>query len=117
MRRSSYNKIIRFIVIVFSVLNFYIFIIKGSGNESESVQLISDNYSSNDDDKIDWHNHEFMAYEASRIGLGENGAPIVLTDPTEIEENEKGYRLEGIYTVVNDKISPNRSLPDVRLAV
>lgn len=58
-----------------------------------------------------------MAYEATRYGPGENGTAVTLIDPIEIEENEKGYNLEGIYTKVNDKISPERSLPDIRLEV
>lgn len=68
-------------------------------------------------ERIDWHDYEFMAYEASRKGPGENGSAIVLTDPVQIEENEKGYKEEGIYTVVNNMISHNRSLPDTRLPV
>lgn len=69
------------------------------------------------DDKKDWHDYEFMDYENGRVGPGEKGAPIILSDLKEIEENEKGYQKEGIYTIVNNKISSQRSLPDIRLEV
>ena len=66
-----------------------------------------------DGDKIDWHDYDFMMYEAARVGPGENGAPVELT-PEELEEKVQD-RSYGIDTWANDKISPNRSLPDVRL--
>ena len=68
-----------------------------------------------DDDgaKIDWNDYDFMMHEAARVGPGENGAPVVLT-PEELERSltDRSY---GINTVANNKISSNRSLPDVRL--
>ena len=64
-------------------------------------------------EKIDWHDYQFMAYEATRVGPGENGAPVYLK-PNEVIKNKKLYKLEGVYTLANNKISPNRSLPDYR---
>ncbi|CAO1392457.1 unnamed protein product, partial [Diamesa tonsa] len=63
---------------------------------------------------MDWHDYEFMNYEASRRGPGENGTAVFLTDPSEIELDNELYKIEGLSVVVSDKISVNRSVPDVR---
>lgn len=62
----------------------------------------------------DWHDHEFMAYEASREGPGENGTAVFLTEPNEIKLNDELREVEGLNVLISDKISVNRSLPDVR---
>lgn len=93
-----------------SLLNFYWFFLRSSDDVGFAASYEGL-------ERIDWHDYEFMAYEAARQGPGENGSAVVLTDPFEIEENEKGYKEEGIYTVVNNMISHNRSLPDIRLPV
>lgn len=62
----------------------------------------------------DWHDYEFMAYEESRLGPGENGTAVILTDPEEIQTNDKLREVEGLNVFISDKISVNRSLPDVR---
>lgn len=62
----------------------------------------------------DWHNYEFMDYEASRVGPGENGSAVIITDPEEMKINDELRQTEGLSVLVSDKISVNRSLPDVR---
>lgn len=66
-------------------------------------------------ERKDWHDWEFIEYEKSRQGPGEQGKPHVLTDPGDIELNEKLFPVEGLYAVISDKISVNRSVPDTRL--
>lgn len=66
-------------------------------------------------EKKDWQDHAFIKYEASRVGPGEQGAPFELTDPKDIALNEKLFKVQGLYVVVSDKISVNRSVPDVRI--
>lgn len=66
-------------------------------------------------EKKDWHDWKFIEYEASRTGPGEQGRPYELTDPKEIELNEKLFKVEGNFVIVSDKISVNRSVPDTRL--
>lgn len=66
-------------------------------------------------DRKDWHDWEFIKYEAHRIGPGEQGKPFVLTDPEDIKRNEKLFETEGNFVVASDKISVNRSVPDTRL--
>lgn len=65
-------------------------------------------------EKKDWHDYEFIEYEKSREGPGEQGKPFILTDPKDIELNDKLSKIEGLYAVVSDKISVNRSIPDFR---
>lgn len=76
--------------------------------QSNTSKLISE------DEKKDWHDWKFIEYEKSREGPGEQGKSYVLTDPKEIELNEKLFKVEGLYVVVSDKISVNRSIPDYR---
>ena len=62
----------------------------------------------------DWHDYELIVKEKSRVGLGEQGAEAILTDPEEIEMNQKLYNKTGFSVVVSNKISLERSLPEAR---
>lgn len=62
----------------------------------------------------DWHDYKFMNYEANRAGPGENGAAVNITEPEEMKINDALREIEGLNVFVSDKISVNRSLPDVR---
>jgi len=66
-------------------------------------------------ERKDWHDYEFINYEASRRGPGEQGEPHELTDAADIARNEDILNNEGLYGVVSDQISVNRSLPDPRM--
>lgn len=62
---------------------------------------------------IDWHDYEYQAKEGLRKGLGEMGRPASL--PIELtEEKNKMYRQNGFNALLSDKISVNRSVPDIR---
>lgn len=65
-------------------------------------------------EKIGYHDHEFMAEEAAREGPGEQGEPYILTDDQDIQMNKELSEKFGFYVIVSDRISVNRSLPDVR---
>lgn len=65
-------------------------------------------------DRKDWHDWKFIEYEKTREGPGEQGKEYKLTDPDEIARNEKIYKENGLYGLVSDKISVNRSIPDMR---
>jgi hypothetical protein len=65
-------------------------------------------------DRKDWHDYEFILYEASRKGNGEQGQGYNLEDPEDIEINNKYVPREGFHVIVSDKISVNRSLHDTR---
>ena len=62
----------------------------------------------------DWHDYKFIAYEASRVGLGENGTKVILTNPMDIAKNDEVFAVEGLSGHVSDLISVNRSVPDTR---
>lgn len=64
--------------------------------------------------KISWDDKDFMNYELTRIGPGEHGVAVELTDPTEIKLNVDWLQKEGFYVNVSNKISFTRSLPDLR---
>lgn len=66
-------------------------------------------------DRKDWHDWEFIAYEMTREGPGEQGQGFFLTDAGDIELNKRLFEQEGLSGVVSDKISVNRSVPDLRL--
>lgn len=62
----------------------------------------------------DWHDYHFMDYEAKRIGPGEQGEPVYLQDLEDKNLVAETYAIEGLSVVTSDKISVNRSIPDVR---
>lgn len=63
--------------------------------------------------KIDWHDYEFMKYENSRKGIGENGSQFELYHMNKTVELIL-FEQNGFNAVLSDKISLNRSLPDIR---
>lgn len=62
---------------------------------------------------IDWHDYDFWKREQARTGLGEMGRREVL--PVELnDEKDLLYRKNGFNALLSDKISVNRSVPDIR---
>ncbi|PNJ77635.1 GALNT10 isoform 5 [Pongo abelii] len=59
----------------------------------------------------DWHDKEAIWRDAQRIGNGEQGRPYPMTDAERVDQ---AYRENGFNIYVSDKISLNRSLPDIR---
>lgn len=64
--------------------------------------------------KISWEDIDFINYEKTRLGPGENGQNYVITDPQEIAENEAWVVKEGFYVGVSNNISYTRALRDLR---
>jgi hypothetical protein len=64
----------------------------------------------------DWHDWEFIEYEKTREGPGEQGKPFELTDPDDIALNQELLKTEGLYVIASDEISVNRSVPDFRIS-
>lgn len=63
--------------------------------------------------QIDWHDYEHIRMEEARKGFGEMGKAETL--PVELnEEKDKMYRKNGFNALLSDKISVNRSVPDIR---
>lgn len=65
-------------------------------------------------ERKDWHDYKFIEFEKSRNGPGEHGEAFELEDPQDISFNKKLFEEHGLYAIVSDKISPNRSVPDTR---
>ncbi|KAM7397642.1 hypothetical protein PAMA_005789 [Pampus argenteus] len=61
--------------------------------------------------RTDWHDYEAMRRDAARIGNGEQGKPFPLTDADRVDQ---AYRENGFNIYISDRISLNRSLPDIR---
>lgn len=61
----------------------------------------------------DWHDYKFIEYEKNRTGFGENGKPAKL-NPFHKEEEYELFNLNGYNAALSDRISYNRSVPDIR---
>ncbi|KPP74050.1 hypothetical protein Z043_106829 [Scleropages formosus] len=59
----------------------------------------------------DWHDYEAIRRDAARSGNGEQGKAFPLTDADRVDQ---AYRENGFNIYVSDRISLNRSLPDIR---
>lgn len=122
--RRIQRKLLQFLFVIVIFVNFYIFLLNNFASEIQSainssatiaeivVGRIEDGKI---DGKIDWHDYKFMLSETDRVGPGEKGLPHVLTDPADIEINKAAHNELGFAVLISDLISPNRSLPDVRL--
>lgn len=63
-------------------------------------------------EKISWEDLDWINYEKTRVGPGENGEDFIETDPELIKQNEEWVKKEGFYVEVSNKISLTRALPD-----
>uniref|UniRef100_A0A8C7WRK4 Glycosyltransferase 2-like domain-containing protein n=1 Tax=Oryzias sinensis TaxID=183150 RepID=A0A8C7WRK4_9TELE len=59
----------------------------------------------------DWHDYEAIRRDATRSGNGEQGKAFPLTDADRVDQ---AYRENGFNIFVSDRISLNRSVPDIR---
>lgn len=63
--------------------------------------------------KIDWHDYKLIGIEQSRKGIGEQGKPGKLDESLESARKEL-FNQNGFNALLSDKISLNRSVPDIR---
>ncbi|CRL06521.1 CLUMA_CG019455, isoform A [Clunio marinus] len=63
--------------------------------------------------KIDWHDYNLISDEQSRKGLGEQGKAEQL-DQSNKTLQDKLFHENGFNALLSDKISLNRSVPDIR---
>ncbi|KAM3601328.1 uncharacterized protein V6R79_010698 [Siganus canaliculatus] len=63
--------------------------------------------------RLDWHDYEAMRRDAARSGNGEQGKAFPLAESDRVDQ---AYRENGFNIYVSDRISLNRSLPDIRHA-
>lgn len=78
----------------------------GSHNQPKKIFFLGDGQKLKD-----WHDKEAIRRDAQRVGNGEQGRPYPMTDADRVDQ---AYRENGFNIYVSDKISLNRSLPDIR---
>nr|XP_061801359.1 polypeptide N-acetylgalactosaminyltransferase 10-like isoform X2 [Nerophis lumbriciformis] len=61
--------------------------------------------------RIDWHDYDAIRRDAARLGNGEQGKPFPMSEADRVD---LAYRENGFNIYVSDRISLNRSLPDIR---
>jgi predicted Holliday junction resolvase-like endonuclease len=66
-------------------------------------------------ERKDWNDFKLLVNEAMRVGPGEKGLPVVFTDPKEDAKGKAMIKEEGFNVLISDMVSPDRSLPEVRL--
>ncbi|XP_053422689.1 polypeptide N-acetylgalactosaminyltransferase 10 isoform X2 [Nycticebus coucang] len=79
---------------------------QGSHNRQKKTLFLGDGQKLKD-----WHDKEAIWRDAQRGGNGEQGRPYPMTDAEQVDQ---AYRENGFNIYVSDKISLNRSLPDIR---
>lgn len=115
IRNRREIKIIIYVAVVILIFQFaYRILIHSDTKSTNSLYLSGKNSEIDLEDKISYEDIKFINYEARRKGPGEQGVSFNLTDPKEIVENEKWYKIEGFYVTVSEKISVDRALPDRR---
>jgi polypeptide N-acetylgalactosaminyltransferase len=81
--------------------------------DSHTVQLKPLHFEARTSLKIDWHDYHMIEMENRRKGLGEQGVAAKLSGRDKDNE-EKISLANGFNGLLSDKISVNRSLPDIR---
>ncbi|XP_011195817.3 N-acetylgalactosaminyltransferase 6 [Zeugodacus cucurbitae] len=62
----------------------------------------------------DWHDISAMTRDAERSGLGEHGKAAYFTNLSKQKLQRELFKEHGFNALISDKISVNRSLPDIR---
>ncbi|KAG8438907.1 hypothetical protein GDO86_005192 [Hymenochirus boettgeri] len=83
----------------------------GGGGEVVLVKQREESSKEKRTEKRDWHNYELIRKDHERTGNGEQGKPFPMSDADRVDQ---AYRENGFNIFVSDKISLNRSLPDIR---
>ncbi|CRK95802.1 CLUMA_CG009258, isoform A [Clunio marinus] len=121
----SFRKVLyrAILILIFSltILNIVYYVTIKNQREYSSREVLKafkENFVNNiSNEKVSWEDLDFINYEATRVGPGEQGHPVIVTDPDELAKNQEWVKKEGFFVDVSNKISVTRSLPDHRPAV
>lgn len=112
----KFFKLCGVLIVFLSIFNIvYIFVLRNG--ISDVAQLNFGRLKREQNEKVSWEDEEFTKYESTRVGPGEHGVEVILTDPALIKLNDAWVEKEGFYVGVSDNISLTRALPDYRPAV
>lgn len=120
--RRNFTKIIKITFLLLFIIAFIIIFTKSVNHLPEQEKLIQHPRHGSffggraknlDRKKIDWHDYKLISIEQSRTGIGEQGKPGELDDELETAQKEL-FSQNGFNALLSDKISLNRSVPDIR---
>lgn len=97
-------------VSVFTIILIVYLIYSYAGRSENNFER---DYSTKESKYRNWIQNDLIDQDSRREGFGEQGADVILTDVKEIVLNEELYQKTGFSVVISDKISVNRSLPEV----
>ncbi|XP_039501907.1 N-acetylgalactosaminyltransferase 4 [Drosophila santomea] len=66
-------------------------------------------------ERKDWHDYAAMEADRKRSGFGEHGVAAKIENPAEKELEKEHSWMNGFNGLISDRISLNRSVPDIRL--
>lgn len=105
----------RAVLLAVFVIIFYALWIQTGRNLQRKINFRGFIKSEESFEKKDWNDFKLLVNEAHRVGPGEKGLPVVLTNPRLISEGKRLLGKNGFNPLISDMISPDRSLPDARL--
>ena len=103
LNSAELKNCLKLLILIFLFLNFFLFM-----KSCESPVKFLRNR------KVSWEDRNFINYEKSRNGPGENGSPWLVVDEEELKINKEWLNKEGFYVLANQKMSLTRALPDYR---
>lgn len=127
MRLKPRRILVSLVIVIIFIMGRRYFPILLEKRQSSSDQMLSedngsiikDQYAfakfniSSGSKKVDWHNYEQQKKDSNRIGPGEQGKPVL---PQKLEKGSSAYHDNGFNIMVSDRISLDRSLPDIRVS-
>lgn len=110
----KFFKLCGILIVFLAIFNLvYIYTVRSRIEQVVSTVVKSEKFSKIDQ-KVSWEDLDFIFYERTRVGPGEHGEKVDVTDPEELKKNDEWVKKEGFFVEVSNKISVTRSLPDRR---
>lgn len=106
-------KLLGLLILAFTFIQLA-FIFSSKSRYDDVSKVLRRSYENGVNNKISWEPTDFINYEKTRFGPGEDGAEVLITNATEFKINEEWLVKEGFYVELNKKVSLTRSLPERR---